>query len=463
MHANWKLVLAALRSGSSSFGQISKKAGLNIDAVGSACMAMGEVGAVKIEAKESESYALTGEGKKFLDEGFPEERAVAKLRAGGMAKLDGEERKIGIPWAVKNGWVKFGKSGPEVVGEPREYAMRKELAKVAGGNATAVSNELIKRGSVELKVRKNYSAEITAKGKQMLEGAGDEIGELTREVIVGNAWEKSKFSGYDVGATVSRSFAGRRHPLARLMLKIKTIFSEMGFEEMDGEIAESAFWNFDALFQPQDHPARDMADTFYLPGKACLPEKSLVEKIKKAHESGWHYEWSAKEAGRRVLRTHTTAVSARYVAAGKGKPSKYFSIGRVYRNEATDYKHLAEFHQVEGIVVWENATFRDLLGCLKTFYSKLGFEKIRFRPSYFPYTEPSLEVEVYFEEKKAWLELGGAGIFRPEVCIPLCGKYPVLAWGLSLERPLMLAKGINDMREIYRNDLGWLRNDKIGD
>ncbi|MCX6772740.1 MAG: phenylalanine--tRNA ligase subunit alpha, partial [Candidatus Micrarchaeota archaeon] len=157
------------------------------------------------------------------------------------------------------------------------------------------------------------------------------------------------------------------------------------------------------------------------------------------------------------------AVSASYLYnfCKNKAPKKYFSIGKVYRNEATDYKHLAEFFQVEGIVVWEGATFRDLLGCLKEFYSKLGFEKIRFQPSYFPYTEPSLEISVYFEKKQQWLELGGAGIFRPEVSIPLCDRYPVLAWGLSLERPLMLLNDMDDIRDFYRSNVGWIRRQKI--
>jgi phenylalanyl-tRNA synthetase alpha chain len=232
---------------------------------------------------------------------------------------------------------------------------------------------------------------------------------------------------------------------------------------MEGSLIESSFWNFDALFQPQDHPARELADTFYLKSKAPLPaDKRLIQRVKKAHEEGWLYPWDPKEASRAVLRTHTTALSARYVASTKDrKPRKYFAIGRVFRNEATDYKHLAEFHQVEGIIVWEGAKFTDLLGILKEFYSKLGFEKIRFRPSFFPYTEPSLEIEVYFEKRKQWMELGGAGIFRPEVSMPLAGVYPVLAWGLSLERPLMLSMGIEDIRTPYKNDLEFLKSARV--
>jgi phenylalanyl-tRNA synthetase alpha chain len=247
-----------------------------------------------------------------------------------------------------------------------------------------------------------------------------------------------------------------------MVRRVKRAFRDMGFEEMDGGIVESAFWNFDALFQPQDHPAREMADTFYLEGEEELPDKSLVAAVKKSHQEGWKYEWSAKEARRRVLRTHTTALSARHLhMLGGVKAKKYFAVGRVFRNEATDFKHLAEFHQVEGIVAWEGATFRDLLGLLKEFYMRFGFEKVRFRPSYFPYTEPSVEIEVFFEEKKEWMELGGAGVFRPEMTKPLCGTYPVLAWGLSLERPLMIMEGLKDIRAFYKNDLDWLRGSGV--
>jgi phenylalanyl-tRNA synthetase alpha chain len=269
--------------------------------------------------------------------------------------------------------------------------------------------------------------------------------------------------GFDVNAPAANAPLGKNHPITQMSKKIKSIMSELGFTEMEGDIVESSFWNFDALFQPQDHPARELADTFYLDGTIPLPpDGKLVERVKKAHESGWKYKWDPNEASKAVLRTHTTSLSARHLAALKDKkPKKYFAIGRVFRNEATDYSHLAEFIQVEGIIAWEGAKFTDLLGTLKEFYRKLGFEKIRFRPSYFPYTEPSLEVEVYFEKRGQWLELGGAGIFRPEVSMPLAGVYPVLAWGLSLERPLMLLLDLEDIRTFYRNDLEFLVSSRL--
>ncbi|MFV2041169.1 MAG: phenylalanine--tRNA ligase subunit alpha, partial [Candidatus Hydrothermarchaeales archaeon] len=162
-------------------------------------------------------------------------------------------------------------------------------------------------------------------------------------------------------------------------------------------------------------------------------------------------------ASKTLLRTHTTSTTIRRLAEGGKQPIKVYSIGRVFRNERVSYKHLPEFHQIEGIVAGD-VSFKNLLGILKEFYGRMGFDKIRFRPAYFPYTEPSLEVEVYFEQKKSWIELGGAGIFRPEVTEPLGITYPVLAWGLGLERLAMLRLDLTDIRALYRSDIDWLRS-----
>ena len=244
----------------------------------------------------------------------------------------------------------------------------------------------------------------------------------------------------------------------------------MGFTEIRGEMVETAFWNFDALFQPQDHPARDMVDTFYLsrPKQGKLPGKKVVEAVAKTHENGWttgsrgwEYNWSQEEAKRLVLRTHTTATTIRYLNKHKEPPIKVFSVDRVYRNEKLDYKHLAEFHQIEGIIMDRKVTLKDLMGTLKEFYQKLGLEKVQFWPSYFPYTEPSLQSTVYVPELKNWVELCGMGIFRPEVLAPLGVKNPVLAWGGGLERLILLKLGLEDIRLLYKNDLGWIRRNPI--
>jgi phenylalanyl-tRNA synthetase alpha chain len=260
---------------------------------------------------------------------------------------------------------------------------------------------------------------------------------------------------------------GKKHFVNQSIEYAKKIWTDLGFKEMTGTKIQTSFWNFDALFQPQDHPARDMHDTFFISGiSGKLPDKSIVSKVKKAHESGisgskgWQYSWSPEEAKSLVLRTHTTCLSAQTISelTEKDLPAKFFAIGKNFRNETVDWSHGFEFYQTEGIVVDENVTLRHLLGYLKEFYKKMGFEKIRFTPAYFPYTEPSVEIAAYHPEKKIWLELGGAGIFRPEVTAPLLGKsIPVLAWGQGFDRIITDYYKIKDLREMYSNNLKSLR------
>jgi phenylalanyl-tRNA synthetase alpha chain len=474
LHQYEKLALKSLLKGSSSPADIAKCAGITDDAASKALYWLAEKKLVSIKESASSELSLLPEALAYLQRGFPEERVRQKAeRHSPMSALDDEEKRIGVPWAKRNGWIEI-KEGKLALTDKGRHGSTNSLVEACRAimeNRKPGKGELatlLQRSLASEKERKSISAELTAEGRKEAEALPREIEEeinlLTKEMLISGGWKDKKLRPYDISASAEEHVPGKRHTLGRLITRVRGIFSEMGFEEMEGPLVESSFWNFDALFQPQDHPARDLADTFYVNGEAQLPDEGLVKKVKKAHQKGWKYKWSEKEARKLVLRTHTTAVSARYLATkcADRQPRKFFCVGRVYRNEATDYKHLAEFHQVEGIVVWEHATFRDLLGCLKEFYSKMGFKKIRFRPSFFPYTEPSLEVEVFFEERQQWMELGGAGILRPEVSIPLCGKYPVLAWGLSLERPLMLLKDIKDIRTFYRNDVGWLRKSTLG-
>ena len=214
-----------------------------------------------------------------------------------------------------------------------------------------------------------------------------------------------------------------------------------------------------------------MQDTFFIKdttGK--MPEdKNVIKLVKEAHENGvgkskgWNYQWKEEIAKKVVLRTHTTSLSARTLAKLKEAdlPAKYFAIGKVFRNETVDWSHGFEFYQTEGIVIDKDASFRNLLGYLREFYKKMGFEKIKFVPSYFAYTEPSVEIQVWHPEKKTWFELGGAGIFRPEVTIPLLGKpIPVLAWGQGFDRIITEFYKIKDLREMYSNDIKSLREKK---
>ncbi|MCX8197501.1 MAG: phenylalanine--tRNA ligase subunit alpha [Candidatus Micrarchaeota archaeon] len=450
-----------------SVSQLAAETGLPEDSIFSFGQSLKEKGLVSISVEPKEQLTLTTDAKRFLSEGFPEEKVFAKAKQkASVSDLSEEEKSIGLPWAIKNGWVEvrqqllFPKA--ENIGQ---YSQRVLLQAIAEGKPADASQKqlLLKRKLLEVSVLKTVFLEPTA-AKPPQDSSLGQINALSREMLISGSWQKVSLRPYDVDAPVEIPHPASRHIISQLRKKISMIFAQMGFEEMQGPEIQSSFWNFDALFQPQDHPARDLADTFYLKGSQPLPsDEQLIQRVKKVHERYWGGVWKRELACRPVLRTHTTAVSASYLYhhCQNSQPKKYFCIGKVFRNEATDYKHLAEFFQVEGIVVWEGANFRHLLGCLKEFYRRLGFEKIRFQPSYFPYTEPSLEIAVYFEKKEQWIELGGAGIFRPEVSIPLCNRYPVLAWGLSLERPLMLLYDIDDIRDFYKSSIRWLRSRRI--
>ncbi|UCG45108.1 MAG: phenylalanine--tRNA ligase subunit alpha, partial [Candidatus Bathyarchaeota archaeon] len=297
-----------------------------------------------------------------------------------------------------------------------------------------------------------------------------EVSQLTPELIVSREWRKVKLRKFNVTAPGPIIHPGKVHPVQAVIQLVREAFLEMGFTEIRGSIVQTAFWNFDALFQPQDHPAREMMDTFYLahPKKGRLPRRSFVEATAKTHENGWttgskgwQYKWSPQEAKRLVLRTHTTSVTIHYLAEHKTPPVKAFSVDRIYRNEKLDYKHLAELFQIEGIIMDKNVTLRDLIGTMRDFYLKLGLEKVEFWPSYFPYTEPSAQATAYVPELNTWIELCGMGIFRPEVLAPFGIKHPVLAWGGGLERLVMLKLGVDDIRLLYRNNLSWIRRHPI--
>jgi len=264
----------------------------------------------------------------------------------------------------------------------------------------------------------------------------------------------------DVEAKVPQTHAARIHPLKETINEIREIFVSLGFTEVLGNLSQSSFWNFDALFTPQDHPAREMQDTFYIKNMKAgkFASSQQITNVSRSHKSGWDYNWNISEAQRMVLRTHTTCVTIKHLADYKPDEARIFSLGRVFRNEKVSYKHLAEFNQVEGVVIGKNVTLRDLMGLQEEFYRRIGLNKIKFWPTFFPYTEPSLQSMVYNDRLGKWIELFGMGIFRPEVTKPLGITKPVLAWGGGIERIAMLKYGIDDVREFYHNNLDLLRS-----
>lgn len=324
---------------------------------------------------------------------------------------------------------------------------------------------------IETTEKKHIEITLTVKGKELISHAKEDHEELIEQVtpeLIKEGVKSKKFRKYDLVSPVPRIWGGKKNIVQMEIERAKKIWFDLGFKEMSGKTIDSSFWVFDALFTAQDHPVREMQDTFYIKQMhADLPEKKLVEAVKKTHEEGvegskgWKYSWKTEDAQRVVLRTHTTSISARMLATIQQSqlPVKLFAIGKAFRNETIDWSHGIEFFQTEGIVIDENATFPQLLGYLQLFYKKMGFNKIRFRPSFFPYTEPSVEIDVFHEGRQQWLELGGAGMFRPEVTKPLLGKAtPVLAWGQGLDRMIMDKYKIQDLRELYSNDLKKMRN-----
>lgn len=447
---------------------------------------------VKIEDHIKTVYSLGKEGRYFVTKGLPEKRALKLIsNKGGKGTLtelstvlNKPEIPVAIGWLKKNGWASIKKDKDtilEITAEGKKaLKTESEAEKILHLLDDKPNIEVDKSKIKSLLSRRNVVKEkevitstivLTEDGKKIIQRGikvKDEISQITSSIIKSGSWRNKAIRPYDINAFAPAKYGGKAHPLVDLISKIRGIFIEMGFEEIQGDFVESSFWDMDMLFIPQDHPARDMQDTLYckVPEKLDIKEKDLINKIAKVHEdggvtssTGWGYKFSKGEVGKTLLRTHTTVNTIRYLYHNPEPPSKVFSIGRVFRKESIDTTHLPEFYQIEGIIHEEGANFRQLIGILKEFYKRIGFKKIRFRPSYYPYTEPSMDVEVFWNNE--WMELGGSGIFRPEVTEPIGVKHPVLAWGLGLERLAMLRFGLTDIRDLYISDLGWLRKKSL--
>ncbi|MFX1239711.1 MAG: phenylalanine--tRNA ligase subunit alpha [Promethearchaeota archaeon] len=454
------------------------------------------------EEEEIYQISLNDEGKDYLAKGLPERQLLNILLDNNIKeiKLDDLLKKskletsifyIGIANLKKNRWIAQSKASGEneiylIADDFPQTEIEKFLQKFKGNTTIDYStllkkdiqqhDQLNKRKLIIKKQKTERKIYLTDTGKKISASNIQElkqVSKITSDMLSSGTWKNYELKSFDVSKPGPLLKAGKIHPMIRLINEIREIFLSMGFTEIRGPIIESAFYNFDALFQPQDHPAREMQDTFYLsnPKTAKLPESDRVKAVKETHENGgdsgsigWGYEWDSETAKKTVLRTHTTATTIRRLAQfyrnNEKVPLKVFCIDRVFRNEKLDKSHLAEFTQVEGIVIDDHLNLCDLIGLLSEFYKKLGFEKIITRPGFFPYTEPSMEVSVYFEKLGEWLEFGGSGIFRPEVTYPWGIKDPtrVLAWGQGLERIAMLYFDRKDIRDLYINPIKWLRN-----
>jgi phenylalanyl-tRNA synthetase alpha chain len=421
-------------------------------------------GLVAVERIVVKEFMYTDEGKIYAVKGLPETQLLRFILPGTLlADLQKQEAfRIGFGQLRKKGLVKV--DGAAVARVPGASTDEDEAALRKPSAADPRTKDLLKRGILQECETVRYALSITPDGLTLAKRGLDlreETGTLTREQILSGSWKTANLRRYDVSKLPKKTYPGKIHPYQRIIAEMREILLEMGFEELYGGIVQQSFWNFDALFQPQDHPAREMQDTFYL--RETLPLPADYEKVKAMHLSGgetsstgWGGIWREEKAEQCVLRTHTTCLSIQHLARNKNPPVKAFAVGRVYRRETIDTTHLAEFEQLEGIVMDENVSFANLLGILREFYNRMGFESVRFKPSYYPYTEPSLDAEVYIDGI-GWIEMGGAGVFREEVTAPMGIKYPVLAWGLGVSRIAMLRLGLKDLRLLHKSDVAFLR------
>ncbi|MDW7641923.1 MAG: phenylalanine--tRNA ligase subunit alpha [Nitrosarchaeum sp.] len=404
---------------------------------------------------ESQSITISL-GKNGLDSfynGLPERRLLNLLKneSKKFKVLQNELGSIFGPAmgiARKNNWIDTSEDEIFLKNYPSEIPGEKTLKQI--GENKILKNIIDKNDLFAIFKRPDFILENIIKNKEI------SLTEIAKSIEI----TTESTNAINVESKVPDVFVARTHPLKDTIDEIREIFVTLGFTEIIGSMTQPSFWNFDALFTPQDHPARELQDTFYLDGFSTKKIGTLdqIKKISESHKKNWRYSWNIDEARKTVLRTHTTCVTIKHLAENKLDEARVFSLGRVFRNEKVSYKHLVEFNQIEGIVVGKNANLRNLMGIQREFYKRIGITKIKFWPTFFPYTEPSLQTMVYNDKLGKWIELFGMGVFRQEVTKPLGITKPVLAWGGGIERIAMLKYGLDDVREFYNNNLNWLRN-----
>jgi len=426
-----------------------------------------------LEQKSEEKWILTAEGQGCVKDGTLEYRIFKDIAEEGTAKADlekkyGKEFQFGFQYCMKRKWVSFDKDSGKVKKLLKEVSDEDglQLQSVQGGKEVAAADlaNLQKRKLVEKKIVTFF---IATKGPEFSLEIKEEHADLTAEMLKAKGLEGLEFKSFNLQSMGKEINCGSLHPLMKVRSTFREILLELGFEEMPtNRFVENSFWNFDSLFVPQQHPARDQQDTFFVkePLLSKIHDQSYWDRVKDTHEKGghgsigWRYKYSTEESQKNIFRTHTTAVSSRMLnkmAAEGFKDCKLFSIDRVFRNESLDATHLAEFHQIEGLVCGKDLGLQHLMGIIREFFRKIGITKIKFKPAYNPYTEPSMEIFCYHPQLKKMIEIGNSGIFRPEMMKPMGAPdgYNVIAWGLGLERPTMINYGISNIRTLFGPDI----------
>ncbi len=500
-----KVLLCFERGGTLSASELMKGSGLDESRLDMASGWLQPKGLLQVTDESVTSLvALTETGRDYLEKGTPELRIITVLREGkqftvkdviqswGMGPSEvssamGGLREAGVVRIVQGGVLELV-SGVDIsayeflsglirTASEHEHA---ELNTFSAEHQAAIQANFHKRGKSKgifrITEKKNRSYSLTPEGTEMLRlirargVVAEEASLLTPEMLKQGTWKNKKFRSYNIALNPPRQSIGRKHPYKEFLDFVKYKFTGMGFEEMRGPLVENEFWDMDALFMPQFHPARNIHDVYFVkvPTACKKIEEPFARQVAAAHKdggktgsTGWRYPFDIERAKRLILRSQGTAVSARTLASGPKVPGKYFSIARCFRYDAVDATHAPDFYQVEGIVLGEDINFTTLLGLLQLFGQEIAKAgEFQFRPAYFPFTEPSVELHVKHPEL-GWMELGGAGLFRPEVTKPLGVDVPVIAWGLGLDRMAMVALGIQDIRELFSRDLDFIRTKKI--
>jgi phenylalanyl-tRNA synthetase alpha chain len=493
------LLEAASATDAKTVAQLAEELGADPAAVTRAAFELADRGLLEVDDHVAESYALTPEADRYLEDGLPERRLYeAALEAGadetpvemgrviGAAGLDGAAVDIALSNFARRGLGEI--DGGEVVADadaadeadPEAEALAAVADGSTGDQDPGVLDRLESRGLLERSETTVRSVTLSDDGvTALMEGVetAETVGAVTSDMLSSGEWRDVEFAEYNVEADAETIAGGKEHILRQTVNRVKDVLVGMGFSEMAGPHADAEFWINDCLFMPQDHPARTHWDQFALDVSPMDSEdlpSALVDRVQDAHRNGvgadgdgYHSPWDDAFARAVALRGHTTSLSMRYLsgeAAGAlNRPQRYFSVEKVYRNDTLDPTHLLEFFQVEGWVMAEELSVRDLMGTFEEFYAQFGIENLRYKPHYNPYTEPSFELFVDHPETGETIELGNSGIFREEVLQPLGVDSDVMAWGISLERLLMVMYGFRDIRDVHGTlcDLELLRDVEV--
>lgn len=467
----------------SNLNQLSEKTGFELGKVSSLVELLAKEGLVEKQVIEKETLSLTDRGREALEQGLVERRIANHLAkvgsfhmsdAGKTLGLSKPDLSAGIGVLKKSGLIKIEKGTVSLTDgtfvDDVSNDLQTGLSLVAEGKEVdpAIAQTLHSRGLVERQIRNIVEVNAVPVDRYEII-VEEEVSQITPQMIISGKWKKVKFKPYNIKSKPRTLFPGKYHPYRHFHDHLREKLIALGFKEMKGPLIEQEFWNFDSLFAPQDHPAREDSDIFLIdsPTHGNLPNEAFVDNVKQTHEDGWitgsrgyKYRWDPKKAARLLLRPQGTAISARTLRK-VNPPEKYFSIAKCFRPDDIDATHGVEFYQVEGIVCDPTITFRDLLGILKVFAEDIaGATEVNFRPDYYPFTSPSVELSAK-HPVLGRIEFGGAGIFRPEVVRPYGVDYPVIAWGLGIDRLFMVKNQINDIRELLSQDLNWLRNVEV--